>query len=216
MNKKGLAIGTAVVAGATSRGLTGLITTSTPVKIGINVILAGLGGYVAFTTSGNTNKSAMMGGAGLGVAVAQGLEAVKGVFSLESVASKINPTSKWGQFLQKAGGLSGASGGLNGYFDALGNYHEDGLGGYIDPAGNYVQDGLNGYDDDGLGVYEDDGLNGYDDDGLGVYEDDGLGGYDDDGLGVYEDDGLGGYDDDGLGVYEDDGLGISEEENFSY
>ena len=209
MNKKVITIGSAVVAGATSRGLTGLIPLSGFAKIALHLAIAGAGGYVAFTTTGNTTKSAMIGGSGLGVAVAQGLEAVKGVFSLESVSKKINPESKWGQFLQKAGGLSGAYGGLNGYFDQDGNYHEDGLGGYIDSAGNYVPE-------DGLGVYEEEGLNGFDDeDGLGLYEDeDVLGLYEDeDGLGLYEDeDGLNGFDDeDGLGLYEDEGLAMYEE-----
>jgi hypothetical protein len=188
MKQELITISSAVVVGALSRGLTGTMTetSSNTVKGVVNGAVAVGAGFLAVKVKGSDAKSSLLRGSAIGVSIAHGLELVKNVFSSEKIASKLNPETAMGRFMQKAAGLSGAVNGLNGYIDAYGNYHEDGLGGYIDANGNYIEDGLNGYDEDGLngyfddaGNYIEDGLNGYDDeDGLGAYDDDeGLGAY---------------------------------------
>ena len=188
MKQELITISSAVVVGALSRGLTGTMTetSSNTVKGVVNGAVAVGAGFLAVKVKGSDTKSSLLRGSAIGVSIAHGLELVKNVFSSEKIASKLNPETAMGRFMQKAAGLSGAVNGLNGYIDAYGNYHEDGLGGYIDANGNYIEDGLNGYDEDGLngyfddaGNYIEDGLNGYDDeDGLGAYDDDeGLGAY---------------------------------------
>ncbi len=192
MKQELITISSAVAVGALSRGLTGTMTetSSNTVKSVVNGAVAVGAGFLAVKVKGSDTKSSLLRGSAIGVSIAHGLELVKNVFSSEKIASKLNPETAMGRFMQKAAGLSGAVNGLNGYVDAYGNYHEDGLGGYIDANGNYIEDGLNGYDDD-------DGLNGYFDE-AGNYVEDGLNGYDDeDGLGLYEDE-------DGLGAYIDE------------
>lgn len=188
MKQELITISSAVAVGALSRGLTGTMTetSSNMVKGVVNGAVAFGAGFLAIKVKGSDTKSSLMRGSAIGVSIAHGLELVKNVFSSEKIASKLNPESAMGRFMQKAAGLSGAVNGLNGYIDAYGNYHEDGLGGYIDVNGNYVEDGLNGYDE-GLGGYIDENGN-YVENGLGLYEDDGLGAYDDeDGLNAYID-----------------------------
>lgn len=211
MKQELITISSAVAVGALSRGLTGTMTetSSNTVKSVVNGAVAVGAGFLAVKVKGSDTKSSLLRGSAIGVSIAHGLELVKNVFSSEKIASKLNPETAMGRFMQKAAGLSGAVNGLNGYVDAYGNYHEDGLGGYIDANGNYIEDGLNGYDDE-------DGLNGYFDE-AGNYHEDGLGGYID-ANGNYVEDGLNGYDDeDGLGLYEDeDGLGAYIDENGNY
>jgi hypothetical protein len=209
MKQELITISSAVVVGALSRGLTGTMTetSSNTVKGVVNGAVAVGAGFLAVKVKGSDTKSSLLRGSAIGVSIAHGLELVKNVFSSEKIASKLNPETAMGRFMQKAAGLSGAVNGLNGYIDAYGNYHEDGLGGYIDANGNYVEDGLNGYDEDGLNGYFDE---------AGNYHEDGLGGYID-ANGNYVEDGLNGYDDDGLGAYDDeDGLGAYIDENGNY
>lgn len=190
MKQELITISSAVAVGALSRGLTGTMTetSSNTVKGVVNGAVAFGAGFMAVKVKGSDTKSSLLRGSAIGISIAHGLELVKNVFSSEKIASKLNPATAIGRFMQKAAGLSGAVNGLNGYIDSYGNYHEDGLGGYIDVNGNYVEEGLNGYDDEeGLGGYIDANGN-YVDDGLSGYDDDGLGGYDDeDGLGTYID-----------------------------
>lgn len=209
MKQELITISSAVVVGALSRGLTGTMTetSSNTVKGVVNGAVAVGAGFLAVKVKGSDTKSSLLRGSAIGVSIAHGLELVKNVFSSEKIASKLNPETAMGRFMQKAAGLSGAVNGLNGYIDAYGNYHEDGLGGYIDANGNYIEDGLNGYDEDGLNGYFDE---------AGNYHEDGLGGYID-ANGNYVEDGLNGYDDDGLGAYDDeDGLGAYIDENGNY
>jgi len=209
MKQELITISSAVVVGALSRGLTGTMTetSSNTVKGVVNGAVAVGAGFLAVKVKGSDTKSSLLRGSAIGVSIAHGLELVKNVFSSEKIASKLNPESAMGRFMQKAAGLSGAVNGLNGYIDAYGNYHEDGLGGYIDVNGNYHEDGLNGYDEDGLNGYYDE---------AGNYHEDGLGGYID-ANGNYVEGGLGLYDDDGLGAYDDyDGLGAYIDENGNY
>jgi len=189
MKQELITISSAVAVGALSRGLTGTMTetSSNMVKGVVNGAVAFGAGFMAVKVKGSDTKSSLLRGSAIGVSIAHGLELVKNVFSSEKIASKLNPESAMGRFIQKAAGLSGAVNGLNGYIDAYGNYHEDGLGGYIDVNGNYIEDGLSGYDEDGLGGYIDENGN-YVESGLGLYEDEGLGAYDDeDGLNAYID-----------------------------
>ncbi|WP_329804989.1 hypothetical protein [Flavobacterium facile] len=208
MKKEVIQIGSGVLAGALSRGLTGTMLgkSSNTVKTAVSGVLCVGMGFAATKVTGTGTKADFLRGAALGVSIAQGFEVVKSIFSNEKIASKLNSETASGRFLQKATGLSGAVNGLNGYTDVDGNYHEDGLGGYIDPYGNLIEDGLGAYEiEDGLGAYEIE-------DGLGAYEiEDGLAGFDDeDGLGAYEIE-------DGLGVYDDeDGLGGFEEQEDLY
>lgn len=209
MKQELITISSAVVVGALSRGLTGTMTetSSNTVKGVVNGAVAVGAGFLAVKVKGSDTKSSLLRGSAIGVSIAHGLELVKNVFSSEKIASKLNPETAIGRFMQKAAGLSGAVNGLSGYIDAYGNYHEDGLGGYIDVNGNYIEDGLNGYDEDGLNGYFDD---------AGNYHEEGLGGYIDVN-GNYVEDGLGLYDDDGLGAYDDDdGLGAYIDENGNY
>ena len=198
MKQELITISSAVVVGALSRGLTGTMTenSSNTVKGVVNGAVAIGAGFMAVKLNGSDTKSSLLRGSAIGVSIAHGLELVKNVFSSEKIASKLNPETVMGRFMQKAAGLSGAVNGLNGYIDNNGNYHEDGLGGYIDVNGNYVEEGLNGYD-------EDEGLNGYFDE-QGNYHEEGLGGYID-ANGNYMDEGLSGYEDEeGLGAYMDE------------
>lgn len=208
MKQEILTISSAVVVGALSRGATGTMTenSSNTVKGVVNSAVAVGAGFLAVKIKGSDSKSSLLRGSAIGVSIAHGLELVKNVFSSEKIASKLNPESAIGRFVQKAAGLSGAVNGLNGYIDSYGNYHEDGLGGYIDANGNYVEDGLSGYDEEGLNGYFDD---------AGNYHEDGLGGYID-ANGNYVEDGLSGYDEDGLGAYEDEGLGAYIDEHGNY
>lgn len=216
MKQELITISSAVVVGALSRGLTGTMTetSSNTVKGVVNVAVAVGAGFLAVKVNGSDTKSSLLRGSAIGVSIAHGLELVKNIFSSEKIASKLNPETTIGRFMQKTAGLSGAVNGLQGYIDAYGNYHEDGLGGYIDINGNYVENGLSAHQSEGLGGYEEEGLNGYFDE-AGNYQDDGLGGYIDIN-GNYVEDGLSGYDDEGLGTYEDDGLGAYIDENGNY
>jgi hypothetical protein len=217
MKQELITISSAVVVGALSRGLTGIMTetSSNTLKGVVNGVVAVGAGFLAVKVNGSDTKSSLLRGSAIGVSIAHGLELVKNIFSSEKIAAKLNPETNIGRFMQKTAGLSGAVNGLSGYIDAYGNYHEDGLGGYIDINGNYVENGLNAYDGgDGLGAYEEEGLNGYFDD-AGNYHEDGLGGYIDVN-GNYVEDGLSGYEDDGLGAYEDEGLGAYIDENGNY
>ncbi len=193
MKKEVIQIGSGVLAGALSRGLTGtmLEKSSNTVKTAVSGVLCIGMGFAATKVKGTDSKADFLRGSAMGISIAQGFEVVKNIFSNEKIASKLSSETTSGRFLQKATGLSGAVNGLNGYVDVDGNYHEDGLGGYIDAYGNLVEDGLNAYEiEDGLGAYEiEDGLNGFDDeDGLSAFElEDGLNGFDDeDGLGAYD------------------------------
>lgn len=220
MKQELITISSAVVVGALSRGLTGTMTetSSNTVKGVVNGAVAIGAGFLAVKVNGSDTRSSLLRGSAIGVSIAHGLELVKNIFSSDKIASKLNPETTVGRFIQKSAGLSGALNGLQGYIDAYGNYHEDGLGGYIDINGNYVENGLNAYDGgdggDGLGGNEEEGLNGYFDD-AGNYYEDGLGGYIDVN-GNYVEAGLSGYEDDGLGAYEDDGLGAYIDENGNY
>ncbi len=216
MKQELITISSAVVVGALSRGLTGTMTetSSNTVKGVVNGAVAIGAGFLAVKVNGSDTKSSLLRGSAIGVSIAHGLELVKNIFSSEKIASKLNPETKIGRFMQKSAGLSGALNGLQGYIDAYGNYHEDGLGGYIDINGNYVENGLNAHQSDGLVAYEEEGLNGYIDQ-AGNYQEDGLGGYADMN-GNYVEDGLNGYEDEGLGAYEDDGLGAYIDENGNY
>ncbi len=216
MKQELITISSAVVVGALSRGLTGTMTetSSNTVKSVVNGAVAIGAGFLAVKVNGSDTKSSLLRGSAIGVSIAHGLELVKNIFSSEKIASKLNPETTIGRFMQKSAGLSGALNGLQGYIDAYGNYHEDGLGGYIDINGNYVENGLNAYQSDGLGAYEEEGLNGYIDQ-AGNYQENGLGGYTDIN-GNYTEDGLNGYEDEGLGAYEDDGLGAYIDENGNY
>jgi hypothetical protein len=178
MKQELITISSAVASGALSRGLTGTLTqnSSNMVKGAVNGIVAVGAGFLAVKVKGSDTKSSLLRGSAIGVSIAHGLELVKNVFSSEKIASRLNPETTMGRFLQKAAGLSGAVNGLNGYIDENGNYHEDGLGGYIDVNGNYVEDGLAGaFDDDGN--YYEEGLNGYIDANGNYIEDEGLGAY---------------------------------------
>ena len=216
MKQELITISSAVAVGALSRGLTGTMTetSSNTVKSVVNGAVAIGAGFLAVKVNGSDTKSSLLRGSAIGVSIAHGLELVKSVFSSDKIASKLNPETTVGRFMQKAAGLSGALNGLQGYIDAYGNYHEDGLGGYIDVNGNYIENGLNGHESDGLSGYIDANGN-YVENGLNAYEDDGLNGYYDE-TGNYYDDGLSAYEDDGLGGYEDDGLGAYIDENGNY
>lgn len=189
MKQEMITISSAVAVGALSRGLTGTMTetSSNTVKGVVNGAVAVSAGFLAVKVKGSDTKSSLLRGSAIGISIAHGLELVKNVFSSEKIASKLNPATTLGRFMQKAAGLSGGVNGLNGYIDSYGNYHEDGLGGYIDLNGNYVEEGLNGYDEEGLNGYFDEAGN-YIEDGLGGYDEEGLGGYDDEeGLSAYMD-----------------------------
>lgn len=217
MKQELITISSAVAVGALSRGLTGTMTekSSNTVKGVVNGVVAVGAGFLAVKVKGSDSKSSLMRGSAIGISIAHGLELVKNIFSSEKIASKLNPETTIGRFIQKSAGLSGAVNGLSGYIDAYGNYHEDGLGGYIDINGNYVENGLNAYDGGKvLSAHQEEGLNGYFDN-AGNYHEDGLAGYIDVN-GNYVEDGLRGYADPGLGAYEEDGLGANIDENGNY
>lgn len=177
MNKEVITISSAVFAGALSKGVAGVAVgkSSNTVKLGVSLLLAVGTGYLATKVSGTDGKAAALRGAAVGVAVAQGLEAMKFAFSTPALQQRIASNN----FLSKTVGLGDA---VNGYIDANGNYREDGMNGYIDINGNYVEDGMNGYYDEN-GNWIEDGMNGYyDADGnyIEYIADENLGGYYDD------------------------------------
>ncbi len=206
MNKTVLTVGSAVLGGAVSKGITGMLEVSNPVKIIMSLVLCAGSGYLASQVKGTDTKASLLQGAYMGIAITQGLETVKAVASIDAIANKLNPETKFGKFAQKSLGLSGAYGMLNsGYTDNDGNYHDDSLAGYLsaggdvvaygdalngtyfDENGNQVSDGLNAnFEDEALNAdYEDESLNGdFEDDALnGDYEDEALNGdYDDEAL----------------------------------
>ena len=145
MNKEVVTIGTAVLAGAITRGATGMLldTAENTTKMGVNFAGCGLFGFLATKVSGTDTKAAALRGAAIGSSIAHGLQLIGNIFSTEMVQAKIATVSKVNTFLTKAAGLSSPADGLAGYIDADGNYHEDGLAGYIDAQGNFIEDGLN-------------------------------------------------------------------------
>jgi hypothetical protein len=173
---------------------------SNTVKGVVNGVVAVGAGFLAVKVKGSDSKSSLMRGSAIGISIAHGLELVKNIFSSEKIASKLNPETTIGRFIQKSAGLSGAVNGLSGYIDAQGNYVENGLNAY---EGGKV-----------LSAHQEEGLNGYFDN-AGNYHEDGLAGYIDVN-GNYVEDGLRGYADQGLGAYEEDGLGANIDENGNY
>lgn len=166
MNKEVVTIGSAVLAGAITRGATGMLLNSSnnTVKMGVNFAGCAGFGFLATKVSGSDTKAAALRGAAIGSSVAHGLLFIGNAFSTEKLAAKLANPSKVNTFLAKAAGLNGYDQeGLAGYIDAYGNYQEDGLAGYIDAGGNYIEDGLNSYDEDDY-FDEEDGLNAYDED----------------------------------------------------
>jgi CobQ-like glutamine amidotransferase family enzyme len=151
MNKEVVTIGTAVLAGAITRGATGMLldTADNTVKMGVNFVGCAGFGFLATKVTGTDTKAAALRGSAIGSAVAHGLQLIGNIFSTETIAAKISAVdattgtvSKFNNFLSKAAGLSCPAEGLAGYIDANGNYHEDGLAGYIDAQGNFIEDGL--------------------------------------------------------------------------
>lgn len=149
MNKEVVTISSAVLAGAVTRGATGVLldTADNTTKMGVN--LAGcLGfGFLSTKVSGSDTKAAILRGGAIGSAIAHGLLFIGNVASTDAVSTKLATDTKVNQFLKKAAGLNSSYEGLAGYIDAMGNYHEDGLNGYIDAQGNYIEDGLNSFED---------------------------------------------------------------------
>lgn len=205
MNKEVIVISSAVAAGALSRGITGsaLKTSSNTVKLVGSLGLAVLSGYLASKVKGDDGKASAMRGAAVGVAVAQGLEAVKFAFSTPTLQKRIASS----EFLSRTVGLGSPE--MNGYIDAYGNYREDGMAGYIDANGNYIEDGMAGYIDEN-GQYVD-GLGGYYDEN-GNYIDEMGGYYDENGQYV---DGLAGYYDENGNYIEDMGAYADEQGQFA-
>lgn len=165
MNKEAITISAAIVSGALSRGATASVMekSSNTVKLGASILFAVGFGYLATRVTGTDTKAAAMRGGALGVAVAQGLEAIKFGFSTPTMQAKIASN----KFLARTAGLGGS---MAGYIDAQGNYREDGMAGYIDAQGNYIEDGMGGYYDQN-GNYIDEGMGGYyDEDGNFVSE----------------------------------------------
>jgi hypothetical protein len=209
MNKTALTVASAVVAGSISKGLTGMITVSNPVKIALSFGLCAGTAYLATQVKGTDDKAVALQGAYMGVAVVQALEGVKAIAGTPAIADRLNPETTYGKFMQRTLGLSGAAGGVNGYWDADGNYHDEALNGYIDNAGNlnaYAQLGepeLNGGYYDETGAFVTDGLNGLEmeNEALNAYEDE-LNGYEDDELNAYEEDELNAYEEDELNGVE--------------
>lgn len=163
MNKEVVTIGTAVLAGAITRGATGMLldTAENTTKMGVNFVGCAGFGYLATRVTGTDTKAAALRGAAIGTSIASGLQLIGNIFSTEKLAAKISAVdattgtvSKLNNFLAKAAGLSSPAEGLAGYIDADGNYHEDGLAGYIDANGNFVEDGLNAYEQPELVAYE--------------------------------------------------------------
>lgn len=170
MNKEAITISAAIVSGALSRGATASVMekSSNTVKLGASVLFAVGFGYLATRVTGSDTKAAAMRGGALGVAVAQGLEAIKFGFSTPTMQARIASN----KFLARTAGLGSP---MAGYIDAQGNYREDGLNGYIDAQGNFVEDGMAGYYDEN-GNYIADEMNGYYDEN-GTFVEEQLGGY---------------------------------------
>lgn len=145
MNKEVVTIGAAVLAGAITRGATGMLldTADNTVKMGVNFAGCAGFGFLATKVSGTDTKAAALRGAAIGSSIAHGLQLIGNIFSTEKLATKLQTVSKVNTFLSKAAGLSCPAEGLAGYIDAEGNYHEEGLAGYIDANGNFIEDGLN-------------------------------------------------------------------------
>lgn len=151
MNKEVVTIGVAVLAGAITRGATGMLldTAENTTKMGVNLVGCAGFGYLATKVSGTDTKAAALRGGAIGSSIAHGLQLISNIFSTEKIAAKITAVdetgsvSKLNSFLAKAAGLSMPAEGLAGYIDAEGNYHEVGLAGYIDADGNFHEDGLN-------------------------------------------------------------------------
>ena len=150
MNKTAVTVGSAVFGGAVSKGLTGMIEVSNPVKIVMSLVLCAGSGYLASQVSGNDTKASALQGAYMGAAVAQGLEAFKAIASTPAISDRLSPDTTFGKFAQKSLGLSGMANGLNGFVDNDGNYHDDNLAGYISGDGN-----LNAYDGELNASYDD-------------------------------------------------------------
>ena len=197
--KIALTVGTAVIAGAVSKGLTGMIETGSTVKIGINLALCAGAAYLASTVKGSDNKAAAVQGAYMGVAVTQGLEAVKGVANTPSINKRLSGDSAISKFAQSATGLSGMAGEINGYFDEYGNYHDNDLNGYIgaggeinayNEQGNWIPETLNAVEVDfnELNAYEEEEeLHAYEEEELHAYEEEEeLHGFDDELNGIEE------------------------------
>ena len=148
MNKEVVTIGVAVLAGAITRGATGMLldTAENTTKMGVNFAGCAGFGFLATKVSGADTKAAALRGAAIGSSIAHGLLFMGNVFSTEKLAAKLANPSKINTFLAKAAGLNSPEQGLAGYIDADGNYHEDGLAGYIDADGNFIEDGMNAYD----------------------------------------------------------------------
>ena len=145
MNKSVITVGTGLLAGSTSIGLTGMLEIRPAAKIALNLIMCGGFTYLASQVKGNDNYAVAKQGAFMGIAFAQGMQMSKEIMLLPSIQSKISGESKWDKFLQKSAGLSGIAGQLSaGYFDESGNYHDDGMNGYIGSDG-----GINAYNENG-------------------------------------------------------------------
>ena len=160
MNKEVVTIGVAVLAGAITRGATGMLldTAENTTKIGVNLAGCVGFGYLATKVNGSDTKAAALRGGAIGSAIAHGLLFIGNVVKTDSISAKLATDSKVNTFFKKAAGLNSSSEGLQGYIDQQGNYYEDGLNGYIDQQGNYYEDGLNGYID-ASGNFIEDGLN---------------------------------------------------------
>lgn len=145
MNKEVVTIGVAVLAGAITRGATGMLldTAENTTKMGVNALGCAGFGYIATRVTGTDAKAAALRGGAIGSSIAHGLQLIGNIFSTEKLAAKLQTASKVNTFLAKAAGLSSPADGLAGFLDADGNYHEDGLAGYIDANGNFIEDGLN-------------------------------------------------------------------------
>lgn len=149
MNKEVVTIGSAVLAGAITRGATGMLldTAANTTKMAVNFAGCAGFGFLATKVSGTDTKAAALRGAAIGSSIVHGLQLFGNVIATDMVQGKLPAGSKVASFVNRSAGLN-ASEGLGGYIDAYGNYHEDGLGGYIDAGGNYVEDGLGAYADD--------------------------------------------------------------------
>jgi len=157
MNKEVVTISIAVLAGAVTRGATGMLldTAENTTKMGVNLVGCAGFGYLATKVVGTDTKAAALRGAAIGTSIAHGLQLIGNIVSTEMVQRKLTPESKVSKFVNKSAGLNCDLEGLAGYIDAEGNYHEDGLAGYIDAAGNFIEDGLNaGTDEPELIGYE--------------------------------------------------------------
>lgn len=156
MNKEVVTIGVAVLAGAITRGATGMLldTAENTTQMGVNFAGCVGFGFLATKVSGTGTKAAALRGGAIGSAIAHGLQFIGNVLNTEMVSGKLTEGSKLATFVSKAAGLGCPSEGLAGYIDAEGNYHEDGLNGYIDANGNFIEDGLNAIEPELIGYEE--------------------------------------------------------------